>query len=141
MYQTRQLRAIVDSATQCHCCGKLEIFCPNLLNEELEHIVQFLYNGEIACLNQEIANQTFDNLTKVFGFPFTNWSNNCEPLSQVPFLPVKVKIESNDVLEMNADMEARLEAEEYDSNQFYFNDYQSDFPMKDGKFIISNDIF
>ena len=97
MYQTKQMREIVNSVTQLHCCGKLEIFCPSLLNEEIEHIVQFLYNGEIVCADQNIANQTFDNLTKVFGFPFTNWSNTSEP-SQVLLIqpPLKIKLETVD---------------------------------------------
>ena len=96
MYQTKQMREIVNSVTQLHCCGKLEIFCPSLLNEEIEHIVQFLYNGEIVCADQNIANQTFDNLTKVFGFPFTNWSNTSEPSQVLLQPPLKIKLETVD---------------------------------------------
>jgi len=126
------MREIVNSVTQLHCCGKLEIFCPSLLNEEIEHIVQFLYNGEIVCADQNIANQTFDNLTKVFGFPFTNWSNTSEP-SQVLLIqpPLKIKLETvdNTDLDFNVEFDGNSERGGYyeQDNFIYNNDDKSGF--------------
>ena len=53
--------------------GNLEIMCPSLSKEDLEVVVKFLYNGEISCPDRIIANQVFNNLQELFGFPSRNF--------------------------------------------------------------------
>ena len=65
--QTDFLRKILLSAKE-HCCRKVEILCP-CSKEELAHLVNFLYDGEIQCLNQNDSIKIQENLSKIFGFP------------------------------------------------------------------------
>ena len=48
---------------------KLEIFCPDCTKEELQYLVDFLYDGEIRCENSEESVKIFKILTEIFGFP------------------------------------------------------------------------
>ena len=48
--------------------GLLEIFCP-CSSEEIESILNFLYNGTIVWDRISYATEILDNLIKVFGFP------------------------------------------------------------------------
>ena len=45
--QTQFLRKILSSANE-RCCGTIEVFCP-CSKDELNHLVNFLYDGEIHC--------------------------------------------------------------------------------------------
>jgi hypothetical protein len=58
----------LESAKE-HCCGKLEIICP-CDKEDLNHLVHFLYDGEIHCNEEFDTIRVLDNLTKIFGFPY-----------------------------------------------------------------------
>ena len=64
---TKFMRNILESAKE-HCCGKLEIICP-CDKEDLNHLVHFLYDGEIHCNEEFDSIRILDNLTKIFGFP------------------------------------------------------------------------
>ena len=63
--QTDFLREILSSA---NCCEKVEILCP-CSKEELAHLVNFLYDGEIQCHSQNDTIKIQENLCKIFGFP------------------------------------------------------------------------
>ena len=65
--QTPFLRDILISA-QDHCCGTIEILCP-CSTKCLNHLIRFLYNGEIRCANKYQTFEILDNLNKIFGFP------------------------------------------------------------------------
>ena len=65
--QTDFMREILFSAKD-HCCEEIEIFCP-CSTEELNYLVNFLYNGEIYCDENKDATQIIQNLSKVLGFP------------------------------------------------------------------------
>ena len=67
-YQTRLMRSMIKSANFGYCCSKASVLCP-MSKEELELIVQFLYDGKLFCKNQEEAAQVSENLAKLFGFP------------------------------------------------------------------------
>ena len=63
--QTPFLRELLSSA---NCCNTLEILCP-CSTEELAHLVNFLYDGEIHCENENDSKIIQENLEKIFGFP------------------------------------------------------------------------
>ena len=65
--QTDFLREILSS-TKEHCCGTIEVFCP-CSKEELSHLVNFLYDGEIHCEGESDSLNIIKNLQKIFGFP------------------------------------------------------------------------
>ena len=65
--QTDSLRKILSSANE-HCCGPIEVLCP-CLKEELNHLVNFLYDGEIHCGEESDSSKIIENLEKIFGFP------------------------------------------------------------------------
>ena len=45
--QTQFLREILSCANE-RCCGTIDVFCP-CSKDELNHLVNFLYDGEIQC--------------------------------------------------------------------------------------------
>ena len=65
--QTQFLRNILVSV-QDQCCGIIEILCP-CSTKYLEHIVHFLYHGEIRCRNEFESFEILDGLNNIFGFP------------------------------------------------------------------------
>ena len=64
--QTQFLRKILSS-TKDHCCGTIEVICP-CSKEELSHLVNFLYDGEIHCKEESETLKIIENLQKIFGF-------------------------------------------------------------------------
>ena len=62
--QTNFLREILSSAKE-QCCGTLEILCP-CTKTELVHLVNFLYDGEIYCENENDSAEIQENLRKIF---------------------------------------------------------------------------
>ena len=64
--QTKFLRKILSSANE-RCCGTIEVFCP-CSKYELNHLVNFLYDGEIQCEEEFDSLKILENLNKVFGF-------------------------------------------------------------------------
>jgi hypothetical protein len=64
--QTQFLRKILSSASE-RCCQTMEVFCPCSKNE-LKHLVNFLYDGEIHCEEEFDSLKILENLNKVFGF-------------------------------------------------------------------------
>ena len=79
-YQTKFMRRMIKSFSFDQCqfdsCCKIQIFCPSVMKEELNLIIQFLYTGRIFCMNEQYANSIFSNLTKLFGFPSRNFDFN-----------------------------------------------------------------
>merc|ERR1711962_1876141 len=65
--QTQFMRNIL-AATQVNCCDTIEIFCP-CPKEDLEHLVTFIYGGEIQRLEENEGFKIIDNLIEIFGFP------------------------------------------------------------------------
>ena len=65
--QTKFMREILNSAKD-HCCSTLEIICP-CTKEELEKLVNFLYNGEIHCEDIFDSCNIQEDLTKIFDYP------------------------------------------------------------------------
>ena len=64
--QTKFLRKILSSANE-RCCGTIEVFCP-CSKDELNHLVNFLYDGEIHCEEEFDSLKILENLNKIFGF-------------------------------------------------------------------------
>ena len=64
--QTQFLRKILSSANE-RCCGTIEVFCP-CSKDELNHLVNFLYDGEIHCEEEFDSLKILENLNKIFGF-------------------------------------------------------------------------
>ena len=58
---------ILSTATE-NCCRTLEILCP-CTKEELELLVNFLYDGEINISNASVSRKFKENLIKIFGYP------------------------------------------------------------------------
>ena len=65
--QTEFMWKILKSA-KGQCCSMIEISCP-CKKEDLRHLVNFLYDGEIHCNDETASHKIFDNLHKIFGFP------------------------------------------------------------------------
>ena len=74
LYQTRFLRRMLKSANMDNF--KIEIMIPSISKAALENMINFLYTGKIYCPDQTFANQVFDNLTELFGFPSRNFDFN-----------------------------------------------------------------
>jgi hypothetical protein len=75
--QTYFLREILLSAKE-HCCQIMEILCPCSKND-LSHLVNFLYDGEIRCKKEKDSLKILENLNKLFGFDKSlDFRNNYE---------------------------------------------------------------
>ena len=75
--QTYFLRKILFSAKE-HCCQIMEILLPCSKNE-LSHLVNFLYDGEIRCKDEKDSLKILENLNKLFGFDESlDFRNNYE---------------------------------------------------------------
>ena len=68
--QTEFQRKILLCAKE-QCCETLEIICP-LPKDELCHLVNFFYSGQIKCDSKVDSLKILDNLSKVFGYPSQN---------------------------------------------------------------------
>ena len=63
------MRNIISSFKEdCRPNAKLKIFCPDYTSEELQYLVDFLYEGAFYCDNPEECEKIFDILN-IFGFP------------------------------------------------------------------------
>ena len=63
------MRNIISSFKEdCRPNAKLKIFCPDYTSEELQYLVDFLYEGVFYCENPEECEKIFDILN-IFGFP------------------------------------------------------------------------
>ena len=63
------MRKIISSFKEdCRPNAKLKIFCPDYTSEELQYLVDFLYEGAFYCDNPEECEKIFDILN-IFGFP------------------------------------------------------------------------
>ena len=63
------MRNIISSFKEdCRPNAKLKILCPDYSSEELQYLVDFLYEGAFYCDNPEECEKIFDIL-KNFGFP------------------------------------------------------------------------
>ena len=74
LYQTKFMREMLKSM-DC-CCGKVELFFPTLPKEDLDVMVNFLYNGRIICRNRSDLCKVVVNLTQFLGFPKNITSKN-----------------------------------------------------------------
>ena len=66
MYQTKFMREMIGSVG---IDSKIDVFCPSLSKEELEIIVQFLYNGKLVHADETVVSKASKNLEELFGFP------------------------------------------------------------------------
>ena len=66
LYLTRFMMKILQSANET-CCKKVEIFCPCSENE-LETIVNFLYNGVVSYDLKDDVTEFTNKLAETFGF-------------------------------------------------------------------------
>ena len=64
--QTQFLRKILSSASE-RCCQTMEVFCP-CSKDELNYLVNFLYDVEIHCEEEFDSLKILENLNKNFGF-------------------------------------------------------------------------
>ena len=67
LYQTKLMKNILLSGHSV-CCQNIEIFCPCSENE-LESVLNFLYNGTNSYNEKTEVTQILDHLIKIFGFP------------------------------------------------------------------------
>ena len=70
LYQTKFMRDMVVSVSPD---SKIEIICHSLSKEELEVIVDFLYNGRIFCTSKIAVYRAAKNLRDLFGFPLKQY--------------------------------------------------------------------
>ena len=66
LYQTEYLREMI---TDLNFEQKVEILCTSIAKEELQIMVDFLYDGKISCKDQTLGSQACKNLNEMFGFP------------------------------------------------------------------------
>ena len=92
---------------------KLEIFCPDCTKEELQYLVDFLYDGEIRCENSEESVKIFKILTEIFGFPDyllsrcqTSFGDRVTPEVQLNEPNLVILNNSDEVVENNDTSEA-----------------------------------
>ena len=91
-YQTQLMCSMLKSANFDNCCSKASVICP-LQNEELRMIVQFLYNGELVCRNEEEATQMSKNLSELFGFPPINLMLKLEHKIEITSTPIENELQ------------------------------------------------
>ena len=88
--QTQFMREILKSVRN-HCCDTITIICP-CSKEELRHLVDFLYDGEIRCGSKTEAMKIQGNLNAIFGYPedldFKNVTNDQYYFENVVVIPV-----------------------------------------------------
>ena len=101
LYQTRFLRRMLKSANMDNF--KIEIMIPSISKEELKNMINFLYSGKIYCPDQTFANQVFDNLIELFGFPSKNFDFNGMILEN------EIQDESKEQYQEDTYMEAELD--------------------------------
>ena len=49
--------------------SNIDVICPSVSKEELEIIVQFLYNGKLVHADETVVSEASKNLEELFGFP------------------------------------------------------------------------
>ena len=61
---------IMQGLVKCFacCCNKVEIIFPSVPIEELDLMVEFLYNGQFSCNQQYLAARVISNLQQCLGF-------------------------------------------------------------------------
>jgi hypothetical protein len=63
------MRNIISSFKEdCRPNAKMKIFCPDYTSEELQYLVDFLYEGVFYCDNPEECEKIF-HILNIFGFP------------------------------------------------------------------------
>ena len=105
--QTEFMRSMIKSAGFENCCSSIEIICPSLCKDELEGIIQFLYNGNVSADHQNFSSQISSHLVTLFGF-------SPMKIQEIP------KIEMNE--ESKIDMEDELDIEIDDKTTFEFQE-------------------
>ena len=78
LYQTKKLRNLLRSFSNCCCNDQIDIFLPFVNHEILELTGEFLFKGEIFCENAEILNTTKEVICDIFGFPGSEIITNDE---------------------------------------------------------------
>ena len=107
LYQTEFMCKMIKSAGFENCCSSIEIICPSLCIDELEGIVQFLYNGKISTEHQGFASQISSNLVILFGFS----SMKIEELPKIE-IEEESKIDTKDESKIKIEENAKVEEEE-----------------------------
>ena len=104
--QTDFLRKILSSTNE-HCCANIEVLCP-CSREELYHLVNFLYDGEIHCGEESDSLKIIENLQKIFGFQRNldmNYPNETVSTSvnNIEAMTIKEEVFENILDESNAE--------------------------------------
>merc|ERR1719203_1226739 len=86
-YQTQLMRTMIKSTDSDYCCSRVSVICL-IPREELEMVVQFLYNGEVFCKNQNEASILSENITQLFGFPKLCLNSKIEPRFEKAFTSI-----------------------------------------------------
>ena len=66
LYQTKFMREMISGIG---IDSNIDVICPSVSKEELEIIVQFLYNGKLVHPDETIVSKASKNLEELFGFP------------------------------------------------------------------------
>ena len=98
--QTEFMRSMIKSAGFENCCSAIEIICPSLCKDELEGIIQFLYNGNVSADHQNFSSQISCHLVTLFGF-------SPMKIQEIP------KIEMNEESKIDMEDELKIEIDEF----------------------------
>ena len=66
LYQTKFMREMISGIG---IDSNIDVICPSVSKEELEIIVQFLYNGKLVHADETVVSKASKNLEDLFGFP------------------------------------------------------------------------
>ena len=66
LYQTKFMREMISGIG---IDSNIDVICPSASKEELEMIVQFLYNGKLVHADETVVSKASKNLEELFGFP------------------------------------------------------------------------
>ena len=66
LYQTKFMREMISGIG---IDSNIDVICPSVSKEELEIIVQFLYNGKLVHADETVVSEVSTNLEELFGFP------------------------------------------------------------------------
>ena len=66
LYQTKFMREMISGIG---IDSNIDVICPSVSKEELEIIVQFLYNGKLVHADETVVSKASKNLEELFGFP------------------------------------------------------------------------
>ena len=125
--QTQFLRKILSSANE-RCCGTIEVFCP-CSKDELNHLVNFLYDGEIHCEEEFDSLNILENLNKIFGFSKNLAMKMVMPIDPISEVFLKFKI--TEPVNITAEAFEKMSSEKPYLCKYCFKEYRK---LEDLKF-------